>query len=193
MGDAYVVGLDMSITASGLADCYGRSGRVGQGGVSTLPVAERSSTLVALGGRIGTWIRQGDDAGHPERLLVIEGLDARVVASARRGNAMGSERAFVWWWLVTHYLDSGWGVTVVNPTRLKMFAFSKGDANKREVLASVHSWGRWPDTGKDDNKADAAVLCAIGMSMVGAAPFTLMPYQEKVLKELTIERRGGNV
>jgi hypothetical protein len=176
----YVVGLDFSITASGVADSTGRAVTVGKKGVTALPLVPRCLALQQVGGLV--W--GGLDLRGDESVLVIETLEA-----TGRGNGALIERGFVWYWLVTAALEHGFRVVTVNPSVVKKYATGHGDANKREILTAVTSWGKWP-VGRDNNKADAAVLCAIGMHLLGAPVVEEDEFRVKVLEGLSIEGKS---
>ena len=152
----YVVGVDLSLTATGLADSTARCGRVGQSGVTALPLDKRFYAIQQVASGIYQWIAQP----RPD-LVVIEGIEAHGA-----GNGGLSERTFLWWWLVSVYLTNGVPVLDVNPNKLKMYTTGRGNATKPDMVAAVAGWQRWP-VGKDNNKADAAALCAIGLHLLG--------------------------
>jgi len=160
----HIVGVDLSVTATGLADSTGRTGRVGRPGITVMELPERLAALRQLGGRIHRWIQDGIPPGTVGPILLcIEGLEAR----QRHVSGGASERAFMWHWLVDYHLSRGDAVVAVNPSKIKQFATGHGDANKREMITAARSWG-WV-VGGDDNKADAATLVAIGTTLLGGS------------------------
>ena len=70
----HIVGVDLSVTATGLADSTGRTGRVGRPGITVMELPERLAALRQLGGRIHQWIQDGIPPGAPGPILLcIEG------------------------------------------------------------------------------------------------------------------------
>ena len=174
----YVVGLDFSITASGVADSAGRVVAAGKSGVTTLPPAGRCLALQQVGQIVwGHLDLHGDGA-----LLVIESLEA----VKGKGNGGLIERGFVWYWLIAAALDRGHRIMVVHPRIVKKYATGHGDANKREMLTAVNGWGKW-EVGRNDNKADAAALCAIGLHVLGFPVVEETAERKTIIEGLKIE------
>ena len=156
-----VVGVDLSLTGTGLAD----------------------------GESVAETIRPKHITGH-ERMAFILGEvvraanDPRVALVVIEGPSFGStggsahERAGLWW-LVAHEL---WALTipyaVVSPSARAKYATGKGNAQKDDVLAATIR--RWPAfTGSDNNAADAWILAAMGRDHLGL-PVTAMPDLNRV-------------
>ena len=156
-----VVGVDISLTATGLASSAGWCHSLGVDKLTTLPLPQRQAALRDLGVDILTSI------GHPD-LVVIE-----APAYSRSGGG-NSERAGLWWHIV-HAL-AGREIPVVevmSSTRIR-YATGKGVGSKGAVIDAVAR--RFPDyqTGGDDNCADAVVLMAMGRDHLGL-PLAAMP------------------
>ncbi|MFC6081052.1 hypothetical protein [Sphaerisporangium aureirubrum] len=156
-----VVGLDISLTASGIASSTGWAETVGAGGITKLPVWDRRDALVGLAGEICALVKQPD-------LAVLE---ANAAAAAYGG---ASERAGLWWLVVDRLRMAGVPVAAVTPGQLKLYALGKGSGTKGAVIEAVTR--RWPEfrTGGDDDLCDAVVLCAMGLDHLGA-PLAPMP------------------
>lgn len=157
-----VVGVDISLTASGVADNTGWCTKVGREGVLKLPLHDRTEWLVTLAEEVCARIF------HPV-LPALVVLEASASAQAYGG---ASERAGLWW-LVVHILrDADIPCVEVSPSQVKLYALGRGggkDTGKGAVIEAVTR--RWPQflTRGDDNLADAAVLAAMGADYLGHA------------------------
>lgn len=171
-----MIGVDLSLTATGLADSTKRTGRVGRQGVTCLPIGERGAAMRTLARRIAGWPEAAPS------LVVIEGLEA--VAGA--GNGASAERHYLWWVMVTHWLSHGTPVATVHPTRLKLITTGSGRAGKPEITNTVRSWGFW-DPGRDHNQADAAALCRIGAGLAGMTIPGVPPVDPRMLAAIRSE------
>jgi crossover junction endodeoxyribonuclease RuvC len=170
-----VVGLDPSLTASGIAwpdghtVAYGVAGLTGQGP----PLGERGAKLKGLVVNLGNRVFE-----HAERwpvLAMIEELP-RV--------HLDSERAYVWWSIVNLLEAQGCTCVQVQPAQLKIYALgtsrtrsSKDDdviATKGAVIdALARRLPQFASAGSAD-RADAAWLCAMGLDVLGY-PLAPMP------------------
>jgi len=56
------------------------------------------------------------------------------------------------------------------------------------VVAAVNGWGMWPGVGKDNNRADAAALCAIGAQLISHPIVEIGASQERAMEGLRIAR-----
>jgi crossover junction endodeoxyribonuclease RuvC len=161
MGTPVAIGLDLSLTGSGIASSAGWCERVGVKDVTTLPLQQRLAAVDDLVDQIILLARNAD-------LVLIE-----MPAFSRAGGG-ALERAGLWW-LVTRRLWIGEVPTaeVFNQHRMR-YATGKPAAHKGAIVDAVAR--RWPqfETGGDDNLADAAVLAAMGADWLGA-PLAAMP------------------
>lgn len=74
--------------------------------------------------------------------------------------------------------------TIVAPTSLKKYATSKGNADKKAVMAAIER--RWRVVIKNDNEADAYVLARIAKDIhVGNRGIRRVWHEQEVLDELT--------
>ncbi|MFC9941227.1 hypothetical protein [Nocardiopsis alba] len=118
MNPTRVVGLDVSLTGTGVANTNGWSASIGQKNITTLPTQERARAIKKLADKILLEI------GAPD-LVVIEGPS---YASKGGGN---HERSGLWWWLVERI--ASWESTElveVPPSLVKKYAIGKGQASK---------------------------------------------------------------
>ncbi|UAJ80181.1 hypothetical protein IT072_03795 [Leifsonia sp. ZF2019] len=153
-----IVGLDLSLTATGVATIRGtemsartvRSKGKTDDGLLTRAVRLHKLTLDVLG-----WAALGD-------IVIIE--------QPAYGQTGGShhDRSGLWWLVMdalTDDIDSE-RFAEVTPQGVKMYATGKGNASKSEVLAAVLK--RYPAADvANDNEADAFVLAAIGARLAG--------------------------
>lgn len=156
-----VVGLDVSLTATGIASSTGWCRTVGRSNVTSAPLLVRLALVSELAESI---IRH---TGAPD-LVVIESP-----AFSRSGGG-SLERHALWWTVVRRLVGNDVAVAEVGPTTLKRYATGKGVAKKSAIVEMVPR--RWPQyiCGGDDNMADAVVLCAMGADHLGQ-PLAVMP------------------
>lgn len=190
----HVEGIDLSITATAFAWPDGETQVTGESGLTSvaIPPDERAYRLKELAGRLDnkTRERRGLWDGWAPALIAIEDLPTS-------GTRVDAERCYLW--LETVRLIGGYGtpVVVVPPTTVKLYAAGLGNANKREVIASVRRdlpQFQIKKTGKrgnildsdDDNRADAAVLCAIACHLVGVPIVEVTAYRERALEKLIL-------
>jgi len=165
------IGLDVSLTGTGIANTTGWSTTIGQKNITTLPVQERARAIKTLAAKILLEI------GTPD-LVVIE-----APSYASKGGG-AHERSGLWWWLVERI--ASWESTElveVPPSLVKKYATSRGNASKEQMVDAVAR--RYPqyETGGDNNQCDAVVLAAMGADYLGH-PITDMPktHQDALLK-----------
>lgn len=155
---ARVLGIDLSLTATGLA---------GPDWTRTLKPPAKLAGVA----RIDWILSQIDDQ------LVRDGyLDLAVVEgpafSRQAGQAGHHERAGLWWAVARELDHDDVPYAVVSPTALKRYGAGKGNAGKDDVLREVTRRFDW-FTG-DNNAADALVLAAMGADHLGH-PIAAMP------------------
>lgn len=149
-----VVGLDISLTATGIASSLGWSRVVGRSDITTAPLLIRMAAVSELADSI---LRH---TGRPE-LAVVE-----VPAYRALGGGV-LERSLLWGLVVRGLISREIPVAeVYNNTRMK-YATGKGLASKGAIVDAVAR--RYPRylTGGNDNLADAIVLCAMGCDWLG--------------------------
>lgn len=160
-----VIGIDPSLTSTGLADSLGNSRRVQ---IPNNRIA--GNELLDDHNRIERIALAVTDfaTALPADLVVIEG------PAFSRSNGHAHTRAGLWW-LIVDRLISGPGqdgrpldlpVMVVPPTCRAMYATGKGNAGKDQVLAAaIKRYPSFEVTGND--VADAVILAAIGARLLG--------------------------
>lgn len=158
-----VVGLDLSLTATGIA-VIGFPGLVGDRGTKT------AISCVSVGARGSSDDTVADTAIRIRRLAVnivetIADLAPNVThvgvesvpPSARNAPGRHSERCGLYWTVVVELVGRGIPVSTCAPKSLKKFATGDGNAPKRLMLDTARAL--FPDTPiRDDNQADAAFL-----------------------------------
>jgi crossover junction endodeoxyribonuclease RuvC len=144
-----VVGLDLSLTSTGIALIANSGARLHRIQPGNLTGHERMQRILT-DTRIWT---EGCE------LIVIEGPS---FGSPGRQHEMGGL-----WWLITRALwRRSRPYAVVEPSKLKRYATGKGNASKDEVLSAVVR--RYPMADVNGNDvADALVLAAMGADHLG--------------------------
>lgn len=152
------IGIDPSLTAGGLAFPTGECLLFGHDGVTKMSWVDQDATILHLVGSYRTVIQ---NYGPLPDLAVIEWVD---MSSSYGGSA---ERVVLVWELTR--MLRGLGITVVTAASSigKMYATGKGAGPKGAVIEAVTR--QWPQfqTRGNDNKADAAAFCALGMEILG--------------------------
>lgn len=183
-----VLGVDLSLTATGFAWSDGDTRTFGRQGLTapSLSLQQRAAGLESLALALLAIVCAED-----LDLLVIENLPATGIAK------ISTEKAYVWWRFVHCAHVAELPVLEVSPKSAKLYATGRGDANKREVIAAVqqhfpdwdiHKTGAKgkPLTSLDDNKADAVTLMAIGAALLGHPVATLPAGHLAALDKLTL-------
>lgn len=150
-----VVGLDISLTGTGVASSRGWADTVGRADITRLPLLQRIDAVDQLADAILEMV-----PGRPD-LVVVE-----VPAFSRTGGG-SLERSALWWQVVRALAHRGAPLAPVhNNTRMR-YATGKGLASKSAIIDAVAR--RFPmfETGGDDNLADAVVLAAMGADWLG--------------------------
>lgn len=155
------IGLDLSLTGSGIASSAGWCEKVGAKGVTTMTLDERLAVVNRLADSIIGLARNAD-------LVLIE-----LPAFSRAGGGV-LERSALWWLVVRMLRRRGIPVAEVFNQHRMRYATGKGRADKGAIVDAVSR--RWPqfETGGDDNLADSAVLAAMGADRLGV-PLAPMP------------------
>lgn len=155
---AIVVGLDLSLTSTGIAIAEGNAvdvQRIRSTGPKGAPTDFTADRIATIAGKILTEVTR-----DPVDLIVIEGP-----SFGSTGNAL-HQLGGLWWHVVIELHMAGHGVAVVSPQTRAKYATGKGGAGKDEVLAAVVR--RYPDVDVTGNDvADAVVLAAMGCRWLG--------------------------
>jgi crossover junction endodeoxyribonuclease RuvC len=150
-----VIGLDLSLTSTGVAGSAGWADRI-----RPAPTLDLFIRLRIIRQRVMDYVRDAD-------LVVVEGL------AISRQTGQHLTRAGLWH-LVMEQIDAHsipWAE--VSPTGLKRYATGKGNSPKDEVLAAVVR--RFPTVEvRGNDEADALVLAAMGADHLGV-PIVTMP------------------
>lgn len=153
-----VVGIDPSLTATGVATVLIRSGTPPEATVTgcdsispgKLRDLERIQYLLH---QVRVWASNAD-------LAVMEGPSYNSVTGSQH------ERGGLWWMLLERLTAWGVPVAVVPPTSREKYATGKGGCGKDAVLAAAVR--RYPDAPITSNdEADAVVLAAMGARWAG--------------------------
>jgi crossover junction endodeoxyribonuclease RuvC len=159
---AVVVGLDLSLTGTGVALPDGTVRTIASKGHTGATLRQRATRLHNLCTTVILAALGGAEVER-DRLIVVEGPS---MGSSSRGGAH-HDRAGLWW-LVVDALDGEPGIDVVEvaPAARAKYATGRGNASKDEVLAAVIR--RYPDIEvRNNNEADALVLRAMGCDQLG--------------------------
>lgn len=168
-----VVGLDLSLTATGIATHEGVQ-TITSKGKAGATLIERSARLHDLAMDVGAAV---DAVAFRHRMLhggrVLVVVEGPSMGSSSRGGAH-HDRAGLWWLVVDELCGSSFAdVVEVPPALVKKYATGRGNAGKDEVLAAVVR--RYSDVEvTNNNEADALVLRAMGCDRLGQ-PLAVVP------------------
>jgi Holliday junction resolvasome RuvABC endonuclease subunit len=154
------IGLDLSLTATGVASS--------RGWTEVLHPPAKARGHVRL-----DWIRDQvlEHVGSVyEHLVVIEGPSYGNQGAARQSGH--HERAGLWWLITYAMWKRGIDYAVASPASRAKYATGKGNAAKADVVREVTRRFDWFTGGEDE--ADALVLAAMGADWLGH-PIAVMP------------------
>jgi crossover junction endodeoxyribonuclease RuvC len=155
-----VVGLDLSLTATGIATPYGGVTTVTSKGHAGASLPVRHVRLRAVSTHVMRKITDGTSPADDTMIVVEAPAFSRVTGHQH-------DRSGLWWLVVDDLMAWGHNVVEVTPTARAKYATGKGNAGKDEVLAAVIR--RYPDVDvNNNNEADALVLRAMGCDWLGA-------------------------
>lgn len=181
-----VVGLDLSLTSTGMAAFWG-------------PGDIRTRRIRSTGSAGATW----DERGARLRKIVRDIInyvpnDALVMVEAPSYASSGAgthDRSGLWWMVYQHLATINCTIVPVAPAQRMMYATGKGggkDAGKDNVLAAAIK--RYPDieiTGND--VADAVLLMAMGKRLIGEPIEESLPATHlRALDKLDLAREVGS-
>lgn len=162
-------GLDLSLTNSGVAVWDWENGNqtflLGRPGITNASLADQIVAIDELATRIcqatmwnGEW---------PE-IVAVEALD-----NARAYGGV-TERTALYWQVVSRLREAGCRIWVPTSAQVKIYAAGNGLATKKQVIAGVtEHWPNWHHHN-NDNVADAAALCELGLALADQ-PSKLLP------------------
>lgn len=160
---AVVTGLDLSLTATGMAHVTNGDWYV----VTTVKsTGKRSDSLKQRRDRIDSIVGQVLDFASGSDLVVLEG------PSLMSKGGSNWDRAWLWGAVVGGLLDRYNPVAVAPPTVVKKWATNRGNADKAAVAVGVaRLWDGFEP--KSDNESDALALATMG------AQFLDLPVQSR--------------
>lgn len=144
-----VVGLDLSLTATGVATIY----QDGLGDADT--VASKT-----MGGLLyGRTVRLNSLEVKIHQAVPMNAIVAIETPAHNQTSGHHHDRSGLWWLVVSGLIGSGHTVYEVATTQVKKYATGKGNASKMEVMAAAIK--RYPQFDiANDNEADAVILAA---------------------------------
>lgn len=155
MSTATIIGVDLSLTATGIC---------GRGGPSTISPLKGMTGMERL-----NWMQavirgcilspEATEEEHRQTLVVFEGL------SYGSNDPSAQERAGLAYLLRHALYMRGVPYLLVPPTSLKKFVTGKGNAEKSLMLLEVYK--RFGVSPANDNEADAVGLYYIGLAYAG--------------------------
>lgn len=184
-----VVGIDLSLTSTGLARVAG--GRVTtslatSSGKLKDTLEQRFVRQTLLTNSILEFVK-----GSLPDLVVIEGL----FSSGQVGGSQ-LDRFGLWWRVVGSLLLWEIPTTVVTATQAKKFLAGSGKADKGSMVRAAGKL--WPDwepstTHSSEDEADAIALASVGVALHSVerdleVPFTMPEYRHEIIAKLTKEK-----
>ncbi|CPW72653.1 RuvC family protein [Mycobacteroides abscessus] len=178
-----VVGLDLSLTGSGIAAIDVRTLDLSTAVHSSAPPAD--DTLAGHATRHRSLVDGivSQVLACDPVLVVVEGLQFSVKAK----DSSLTRRGFLWWAVIEALCRADVVVMEVSPSQIKKFATGKGNASKAEVVAAYAV--AWPDamhTRGVEDRADASFAAALGAAWLGVTglPIRSTAARRQVLKGL---------
>ncbi|WP_157995876.1 RuvC family protein [Thermomonospora amylolytica] len=170
-----VIGLDLSLAATGIADA--RDGQIHTGTIRTGTYGPGLDERMRRIWYITREIWRIIDAPHgAPALIVIEG------PSYNSQGGQAHERAGLWWHVVHTFLTDCQPVAVVPPAALKKYATGKGTATKPDMRMALFK--RAGLDLRDDGQVDAWWLAAIGLDHLRWTPFPVPQTHRQALDKV---------
>jgi len=161
MSDPVVLGLDLSLTATGVA--------IPEGLVSTYKPKAVGGTNLGLDRMVEIRDHVLSCVPPDIELVIIEAL-------AFDGHDRNREQAQLTGMIRAALYDRGWGFYAIPPNTLKKFATGNGHANKTEMVQAAEK--RLGYLGHNDNEADALWLRAVGWALL-EVPIVDLPISQR--------------
>ncbi|BBX87892.1 crossover junction endodeoxyribonuclease RuvC [Mycolicibacterium aubagnense] len=180
---ANVIGLDLSLTGSGIAAIDVAAGQLSTAvHGSPPPAVDTLSAHVARHCTLTDGIVAQVIAADPV-LVVVEGLQF----SVKGKDSSVARRGFLWWAVTAGLCNAGVPVMEVTPQQIKQFATGRGNSSKSQVAAAYAL--AWPHATRDKNiedRADASFAAALGAAWLGVPglPISKTVARIKVLSKL---------
>lgn len=154
-----IVGLDLSLTGTGVAAVWSRSG-------ARYALLDRVKSPPAGDEWAARWARIVAVVDEVRGLLGEPELVVLEAPAYSRTTGHVHDRAGLWWTVYRHLHYRDIPVLVVTPNKRAKYATGKGTAGKDEVLAAVVRRYPWADVENNDH-ADALTLAAMGARLLG--------------------------
>lgn len=167
MTQPHVAGLDTGLTCTGLATAgrTARTAKIGQKGVTILPLHLRTKAIVDIGANVVNqcYLSRDEAPDVPDRW---RRPDLVVMEAPETSRAFGGliERIQLYHEIARSLLALCVPFAIVPSAVLKGYATGNGgvDPKKKRVMAAVAEL--WPEYGKvNDDESDAIVLAAMGL------------------------------
>jgi crossover junction endodeoxyribonuclease RuvC len=156
---SYVIGLDPSLTSSGIATITLGSGVTAEARV-VKTAAQVNPTISDRNDRLRRIAAELTDACRHAELVAIEG------PALSRNTGHVWDRAGLWWLTVDRLLQLDLPLVQIETTVRAKWATGKGNASKTAVAVAMARM--WPDVAiPDDNAADALALATIAAQQLG--------------------------
>lgn len=177
-GAPQVIGLDTSLTKTGVASSDMWCEVRGYKDITTMPHARRIATMLRLVDDVL------DITGKPDLVVIEAPAFSRTAGGAH-------ERAFLFWRLYEALTGLDVPIAVMTTNQRMLYATGKGSANKGAIVDAVARRLPQFDTGGDDNKADAVILMAAGRDALGHPLVTMPAAHRRALEAVAWPTIGG--
>ena len=173
-----VVGLDLSLTGTGIATAAGVR-TIASSGKAGASLRVRHARLDAIATEVSLAV--AETVGYrthdaPGALVVIE------APAFSRTTGHQHDRSGLWWLVVDELISAGHLVAEVSPTARAKYGTGKGNAGKAAVVSAVSH--RYGVIFGDDNAADAFILRAMGCHRYGQPLATVPQTHATALDEI---------
>ena len=148
-----IIGLDLSLTATGVA-FLASDGTCSTSTLKSAPSESEEYRLSTCKAQIMEVLVKIQPS-----LVVMEGL------SFGSNDPSAQQRAWLHWAVRLNMWRRTMPFQVVSPSSLKKFAAGAGNAKKEQMMLEVFK--RWNVTAADNNQADAAALAYLGATLTG--------------------------